>query len=109
MCKVTVNEMRERKEKILDMLKNKVNSKQIIRQIENDSCHCLAEGYKSAGEVLFDLQELLVKVKGIVNEEFIRMYYDNATCEVCKQNRQELEMADDLDFDRVVMLYACQM
>lgn len=108
MCTITVNEMQEKKEKILNKLKD-MTIKQIVRIVEQDSSHCLAEGYKSAGEILFDLQELLVKVKGVGKAEFIRIYYDNAACEICKQNRLELEVADDLDFDRVVTLYACQL
>ena len=108
MCRITVCEMQEKKGKILNKLKD-MTIKQIIRQIESDSCRCLAEGYKVAGELLFDLQELLVKVKGVGKADFIRIYYDNAACEICKQNRLELEMVDDLDFDKVVMLYACQM
>lgn len=110
MCRIMVNEIRDRKESLLNRLRNKeLTVVQIVRQVELDSSHCLAEGYKAAGEVLFNLQELMVKVKGVGKADFIRIYYDNAACEVCKQNRLELEMVDDLDFDRVVTLYACQL
>ena len=100
-----------RKEMLINsIVEQQITLTEIITNIELDTHFIVDNGYLRASLSLEKLENIVGKLGNYtVIGKFVSIYYERAASEIYRRNQKELEKEEDMAFDRVIMLYACNV